>query len=176
MDRSLTQAQAYSSCPHKQRGTVHWSNQKWKDREFSNPFFAGMLQQALLHLFLAVDAVLGPRHSFKPLLLHFFLTVRADAVFIGLDALERRIDHIQDRPVGVGHPEQELLGVGVRRFVRKVYRRIVVGLASLFFGLRNRFHHFFTPRQQFLLVVLEPFLVHESPTPMSQFRGHLKTT
>src|ERR1035438_2394955 len=35
------------------------------------------LQESLLDLFLATDAVLGPRHRFQPLLLHFFLAVRA---------------------------------------------------------------------------------------------------
>src|ERR1700680_3473326 len=43
------------------------------------------LQQSLLDLFLATDAVLGPRHGFQPLLLHLFLAVRAHTVFVDLD-------------------------------------------------------------------------------------------
>jgi hypothetical protein len=67
--------------------------------------YRGSLQQPLLHLLLARDAVLGPRHSFQPLLLHLFLAVRANAIVIRLDTLQRRVNHVQDGAVRVGHPK-----------------------------------------------------------------------
>jgi len=45
------------------------------------------LQQPLFHLLLAGNAVLGPGYRFKPFLLHFLLTIRANPVLIGLDTL-----------------------------------------------------------------------------------------
>src|SRR6266576_1267104 len=64
------------------------------------------LQQALLHLLLARDAVLGPRHGFQPLLLHLLLAVRADAILVFLDALQSGINQVQLRTVGIGHTEE----------------------------------------------------------------------
>jgi hypothetical protein len=44
------------------------------------------LQQALLHLFLAGDAVAGPRHSFQTLLLKFLVAGDAFAETVVFDA------------------------------------------------------------------------------------------
>src|SRR6266478_3686696 len=148
------------------------------------------LQQSLLRLLLAGDTVLCPRHSFQPLLLQFLLAIRTHAVLIGLDTLQRRIDHIQDGAVRIGHPKKELLRIGVRRLVRQVHRRIFVRCAAFFLCARDRLCQLFPPRQQFLLVILEPFLVHtcldlvcaqtfatttKCPAPQCAFRDHLKT-
>jgi hypothetical protein len=45
-----------------------------------------VLQQALLHLFLAGDAIAGPRHSFQALLLEFLMAGHAFAETVVLDA------------------------------------------------------------------------------------------
>ena len=127
------------------------------------------LTTALFHLLLAGDAVLGPRYRFEPLLLQLFLAVRANAVFIRVDALQRRVDHVQDRAVRIGHAKEELLRIGVRRLVREVHRRIFVRSPSLFLRARDRLHQLLAPYRQLLLVVLEPFLVHGSPAPLSAF-------
>jgi len=111
--------------------------------------------------------MLGPRYRFEPFLLHLFLAVRANSVFIGLDALQRRVDHVQDRAVCIGHAKEKLLCVGVRSFVREVHRGIFVRGSSLFLGARDRPHQLLAPRNQLLLVVVEPFLVHTSPAPLS---------
>src|SRR5277367_3986321 len=66
------------------------------------------LQQSLLDFFLTADTVLGPRYRFQSLLLHFFLTIRTQAVFVGLDALQCLVNHVQDGAVGIGHTEEEL--------------------------------------------------------------------
>ena len=72
------------------------------------------LQQTLLGFFLAVDAMLGPGYCFQTLLLHFILAIRAHAVFIDLNAFQRRIDHVQNRAVCIGHPEEKFLRAGHR--------------------------------------------------------------
>ena len=136
---------------------------------------ADFLEQAFLHFFLTGDAVLGPRHRFEPLLLHFFLAVGANAVLILLDPLESRVNQIQQGPVGIGHPKEKLLGVGIRRFVRQIHRGIFVRRSSLFLCARDGSHDLFAPRQQFLFVIVEPFLIHRSPAPLLTFWGHLKT-
>jgi len=46
-----------------------------------------MLEQTLFHLFLAGDAVFGPRHGFQALLLHLFVADGAVAVVIAPNAL-----------------------------------------------------------------------------------------
>jgi hypothetical protein len=45
-----------------------------------------VLQQALLHLFLAGDAIAGPRHSFQALLLKFLMAGHAFAETVVFDA------------------------------------------------------------------------------------------
>src|SRR5260370_19027958 len=52
------------------------------------------LEQTLLHLFLASDTMLRPPHRLYPFLLQLFLAFRANAVFVALDALEGRVDHV----------------------------------------------------------------------------------
>lgn len=127
------------------------------------------LQQPLFHLLLAGDAVLGPRYRLEPLLLQLFLAVRAHAVFIRVDALQRRVDHVQDRAVRIGHAKEELLRVGVRCLVREINRRIFIRGSSLFLRSRDCLHQLLAPYRQLLLVVFEPFLVHGSPAPLSAF-------
>ena len=113
--------------------------------------------------------MLGPRYRFEPFLLHLFLTVCADSVIIGLKALECRIDHVQDRAVRIGHAKEEFLGVGIRRFVGEVHRRVFVRGSPLFLRARYSLHQLLAPRHQFLSVVIEPFLVHGSPAPLPAF-------
>jgi hypothetical protein len=139
-------------------------------RSAARPAFTALaLQQTLFHFLLTSNAVLGPGYCFEPLLLHLFLAVGADAVFIGVDALQSRIDHVEDRAVRIGHAEEEFLRVGVRCLVREVHRRIFVRGSPLFLRARDGLHQLFAPHLQLLSVVIEPFLVHGSPAPLSAF-------
>src|SRR5712675_3678822 len=63
LDRPATLAEAYSVLSDKQRGNVPEGKSLKRDQNCSA---ATGLQQPLFVLFLAVDAVLGPRHSFQP--------------------------------------------------------------------------------------------------------------
>src|SRR2546421_12742764 len=81
---------------------------------------AHLLQQPLLHFFLTGDTMLCPRHGLQPLLLELFLAIRAYAVLVALNALQRCVNHVQDCAVRVGHPKQKFLRIGVRRLVRQV--------------------------------------------------------
>ena len=54
------------------------------------------LQQALLHLFLAGDAVAGPRHCFQALLLEFLVTGNALAECALTNPRERIVDKLQE--------------------------------------------------------------------------------
>src|SRR5277367_718275 len=67
---------------------------------------AGSLQQTLLHLLLTGDAVLRPGYRLQTLLLQFVLTVGAHAIIVRIDALQRRVDQIEDLAIRIGHAEQ----------------------------------------------------------------------
>lgn len=113
--------------------------------------------------------MLGPGYCLEPFLLHLLLAIRANAVFICVDALERRINHVQNRAVCVGHAKEKLLRIGVCRFVCEIHRRIFIRGSSLFLGAGDRLHQLLAPRYQLFLVIIEPFLVHGSPAPLYAF-------
>src|SRR5712692_10992212 len=73
-------------------------------------FTSRRLQESLLVLLLAGNAVAGPRHGFEALLLKLILAVGAEAVVVFLDAAERLVDLLQNGAVGVGLTEQKLFG------------------------------------------------------------------
>ena len=104
------------------------------------------LQQALLRLFLAGDAVTGPGHSFEALLLQFLVAGNAFAKRAVLNAGERVVHQLQERAIVVRLAEEEFLGVGVRRFVSEIYRRIFVRFAAFLFGASDTAQELFTPR------------------------------
>src|SRR5712691_2078375 len=126
----------------------------------SGAFTSRRLQESLLVLLLAGDAVAGPRHGFEALLLKLILAVGAEAVVVFLDAAERLVDLLQSGAVGVRLAEQKLLGIGVGRFVGQIHSGIVVGGAPFLFRTSNNLHQLFATGQEFLFVVFESLLVH----------------
>src|SRR5260370_1802459 len=116
---------------------LRWNTSEPREgRRVVGCFTSRRLQESLLVLLLAGDAVAGPRHGFEALLLKLILAVGAEAVVVFLDAAERLVDLLQNGAVGVGLAEQELLGVGVGRLVGQIHGGIVVGGAPFFFGTR----------------------------------------
>src|SRR2546429_1002804 len=65
--------------------------------------------------------------------------------------------------------EEKFLGIGVGRFVCQVDRGIFVRCPSFFLGACDCLRQFFAPSQQFLLVIIESFLVNVSPVPCNLF-------
>ena len=89
-------------------------------------------------LFRAGHAVARPGNGFEALLLKFLFALNAGAVFVGLNAIQRFVNQRQHGPVGIGLPEQEFLGIGVRCLVRKIHSRIVIRGPAFFLGSGNR--------------------------------------
>jgi hypothetical protein len=79
-----------------------------------------------------------------------------------LDAPQGFVDQRQHGPVGIGLPEQKFLGVGVRSFVRKIHRRIVIRGPAFFLGPGNGLDQFLAPGLQFFLVIIQTLLIHKS--------------
>ncbi len=122
--------------------------------------------------------MLRPRHRFEPFLLHLFLAIRADAVFLFLDALQRRVNQVHDLAVRIRHAKEKFFGVGVRRLVRQIHRGIFVRRAAFFLRACDGLHQLLAARQQLLLIVLEPFLVHDclGPCPRHQYLSFLQAS
>ena len=67
----------------------------------------------MILLFLAFDAVAGPRHGFQPLLLDFLLAFHALAVRAFFHTFQSLSHKLQHTAVLVALMEQEFFGVGI---------------------------------------------------------------
>ena len=123
------------------------------------------LQNSLLLLFLASDAVTRPRHSFQALLLQFLVAGATFAKFFVLDSRKCSFDEREQPAIIVCLAEEKFLGIGIGSLVGEIHGGIFVGFASFLFGARDGFQKFIAPRLQFLFVVVESFLIH-SCVPM----------
>lgn len=114
-----------------------------------------------------------PGNGFQALLLQFRFALDARAVRAGPDARERSVDQLQKRPVRIGLPEQEFLGVGVRSLVRKVHGGIVIRRPALFLGPGDGPNQFLAPGLQLFPVILQTLLIH-SRAPLFTQVMHLQ--
>lgn len=134
-----------------------------------------LLQQPLFLLFLAFDAVAGPRHSFEAFLLQFFLALDAQSEGPFANALQGFVNQLQQSAIVMRLPEEKFLGVGVRGLVREVYRRILIRLTAFLAGADDGLHQLFAPGLQLLFVIIQPLLIH-SHGPRKVFRLHQNRT
>ena len=118
------------------------------------------LESSLLLLFLAVDAVAGPRHSFEAFLGKFLVALLAFAVSSVLDAFEGGVDESKQAAIIVSLAEEKFLGVGIGGFVSEIDCGIFVGFASLLLGAGDRFDKLLAASLKFLFVVIETLLIH----------------
>src|SRR5260370_18878101 len=101
---------------------LRWNTSEPREgRRVVGCFTSRRLQESLLVLLLAGDAVAGPRHGFAALLLKLILAVGAEAVVVFLDAAERLVDLLQNGAAGVRLAAQKLLGRGAARFVGQAH-------------------------------------------------------
>src|SRR5271154_1365767 len=124
------------------------------------PVFVPRLEDSLLLLFLAGDAVTRTRHSFQALLLQLLMAGATFAKFFVLDSRQRSFDERKQPAIIVRLAEEEFLGVGIGSLVGEIYRGVFVSLAAFLFGARDGFQKFVAARLQFLFVVVESFLIH----------------
>ena len=113
-----------------------------------------LLEEALFVFFRAGHAMARPRNGFQALLLKFLFALDARAVCIRLDAFQRFVDQRQHGPVGVGLPEQEFLGVGIRSLVRKIHCRVVIRGPAFFLSPGNGLDQFLAPSLQLFFVII----------------------
>src|SRR5208282_981217 len=120
----------------------------------------GNLQQTFFLLLLAGQAMLSPGHRLEPLLLDFVLATGAKAVGALAHAGKRVLDELEGDAIRVRLAEQELLGVGVRRFIGQVYGRILVRPPSRFLGPGDGLPQLVPAGLQLLFVVFEALFFH----------------
>src|SRR6267154_5946801 len=114
---------------------------KWASATADAHFCGGelRLQQTLFVFFLASDAVTRPGNCFKTLQLQFLFALCAGSEFIVSDSLQRFVNELQHRPVSIGLPKQEFLGIGVGGLVGEIDGWIVVSSPPFLFGARDAF-------------------------------------
>src|SRR5580765_2638419 len=88
------------------------------------------LEEALLELLLADDAMAGPRNGLEPLAIDLVAALDALAEAAVVDPLQRFVHLLEDLPVGVRQGVEELLGVGAARLVGEVLGPLVLGQAA----------------------------------------------
>lgn len=118
------------------------------------------LECALFHFFLARNAITRPRNSFEAFLLEFLMARDALAKTVFADAIESIVDQLKERAIVVRLTEEELFSVGVGGLVSQIDGRIFVGFAAFLLSTCNNAKKLIAARSQFLLVVVETFLVH----------------
>jgi len=122
--------------------------------------FSEPLEEALLLLFLAGDAVAGPGNGLEALLLKLLMAGDTFAEGTVADAREGVVHQLQQRAVVVRLPEEKFLRVRVGRLVGEIHGGIFVGFAALLFGARDAAQEFLAARGQLFLVIFEPFFIH----------------
>src|SRR6185437_9931171 len=115
---------------------------------------------ALFHLFLAVNTQARPRHRIQPLEVQFLPARRAFPKTAFANP-RKRVDHqLQLGAVGVALVEQKLLGIGVGGLVGDVLGGFFVGTAPVLLVARHRLHQLLLLVQQLLLELFELFALH----------------
>src|SRR5580698_322442 len=94
----------------------------------------GFLEQSLLELLLALDAVPRPRYRFEPLGVDLIAAADALAEAAFAHADERGVDHLQQRALVIALAEEEFFGVRAGGAVGDVLRRVFISGAAI--GLR----------------------------------------
>jgi hypothetical protein len=109
------------------------------------------LELPFLLLLLALDAIARPGYGFQSPGVD--LTSAAHALSKGTfpNALQCRLDHLQELALVVALRKKEFLGIGARGPVGDILRRILVGNPAIFLGPADRL-------AQGLLTFFQPFL------------------
>jgi hypothetical protein len=99
---------------------------------------AGTLEETLVLLFLALDAMACPRHCFQAFYLDFSLAGHTEAVGAIFEAFQGFVDHLQETPVLIALVEKEFLGIGVGGLVGDILSGFFVRLTPVALGLRHQ--------------------------------------
>src|SRR5208337_169966 len=95
------------------------------------------LEETLVLLFLALDAMARPRNRFQAFHLDLSLTGHTETVSAILETFQGFVDHLQETPVLITLVEKELLGVGVGGLVGDILSRFSVRFTPVALGLRH---------------------------------------
>jgi hypothetical protein len=120
------------------------------------------LEQSLLLLFLAFDAVARPGDGFQSLGVDFLAAVDAFAKVAFANANKSFIDHLQGLTIVVALTEQEFLGVGTGGAVSDVLGSILVGRAAVGLGTIHGAAQFLLPGLETFFECFQFLLIHKS--------------
>jgi len=118
-------------------------------------------EQALLSLFLALDAVASPRHGFEALGVDLLAAGDAFSEAAFADAGESAIHHIEQLAVVVALAEEEFLVVGTGGAIGDVLRGLIVGGTAVLLIADNHVAQFLAPGFQSLFERLDFLLIHD---------------
>src|SRR6202050_4610496 len=105
-----------------------------RPRHADPPLPRSFLQQSLLDLLLALDAVPRPGHSLEALGIDFLAAMDALAEAAFANPRQRPLHHLQQCPLVIALAEKKLFGVGTGSAVGNVLRRIFVRRAPIRLG------------------------------------------
>ena len=107
-------------------------------------------EQALLSLFLALDAVARPRYSVEPLGVDLFAARDALSEATFADTSQSAIDHVKQLAVIIALAEEEFLIVRTRGTIGGILRGLFVGGAAVLLIADNHVTQFLLPGLEFL--------------------------